>query len=311
MKKEFKNCILNDRKFNTHIDIIGKASEGWSQPDVVKIKYEGKELIGYRKSTIILGEKNVIEIVLGKIGIALGVSMADTVCVFSDNTYKNLTDIISISVVRGTHEYFINFREMRDELFYDLQKGNISITPWITRWMTIRKRKNELLKDIWDIKAVNDSDYYDSIQFAFEVGRLYIDKYKLKMHNFQSAYIKMIMFDILTGQADRTPSNYGLLINNNLSTASLAPLFDNSTLTKPYMEKDEINLNHIILKKERVTQVLYDMYPNEFLNIKKQILEKSNELKGIIESESYLSKENKKLMLNTIEEGLAIFERVG
>ena len=122
MKKEFKNCILNDRKFNTHIDIIGKASEGWSQPDVVKIKYEGKELIGYRKSTIILGEKNVIEIVLGKIGIALGVSMADTVCVFSDNTYKNLTDIISISVVRGTHEYFINFREMRDELFYDLQK---------------------------------------------------------------------------------------------------------------------------------------------------------------------------------------------
>lgn len=310
MNKKFEYCILNGKKVNVHLEIIGKASEGWSQPDIVKIKYEGKELIGYRKSTAALGEKNVIEIVLGKMGMVLGVSMADTICVFSDNTYKDLIDIISISVVRFSHEYFINFREMRDELFYDLQKGNISITPWITRWMTIRKRKNELLEDIWDIKAINDSDYYDSIQFAFEVGRLYADKHKIKMRNFQNAYIKMVMFDILIGQADRTPSNYGLLINNNLSTASLAPLFDNSTLTKPYMEKDEVNLNHIVLKKERLTQVLYDVYPNEFLNIRKQILEKSDELRSIIEGQSYLSEKNKIFMLNSIEEGLDIFERV-
>lgn len=306
-----KYCSLNDKKFSTYITIIGKASEGWSEPDIVKIEYGGKELLGYRKSEAILGEKNAIEIVLGKIGTILGVSMADIICIFSDNTYKCLTDIVSVSVVQFPHEYFINFREMRDELFYDLQKGKISMTPWITRWMKIRKRKDELLENTWDIKAINDSDYYDSIQFAFEVVKLYSDKHEIKMVEFQYAYIKMLMFDILVGQADRTPSNYGLLIDNNLFTASLAPLFDNSTLTKPYMERDEIALNHIVLKKEKLTRLIYETYPKEFLNIKKQILEKRDELRTIIESECYLSEENKGFILDSIEKGLDIFERVG
>lgn len=311
MNKEVRYCSLNNKKFSAFITIIGKASEGWSCPDIVKIEYEGKEIIGYKKSVDMLGEKSGIEIVLGKMGTILGIAMADTICVFSDNTYKCLTDIISVSVVRFPNEYFINFREMRDELFYDLQNGNVFITPWITRWITICKRKNGYLENTWDIKAINDSDYYDSIQFAFEVAKLYLDKHRITLIRFQEEYIKMLMFDILVGQADRTPSNYGLLIDANLSVSGLAPLFDNSTLTKPYMKRDEIALNYIILKKERVAQVIYETYPKVFLDIRRQILEKKDTLRIIVESEYYLLEDHKKSIWNSIEEGLGIFDKIG
>ena len=173
------------------------------------------------------------------------------------------------------------------------------------------KRKNELSENTWDIKAINNSDYYDSIRFALEVANLYSDKHGIKMVEFQYAYIKMLMFDILVGQADRTPSNYGLLIDNNLFTASLAPLFDNSTLTKPYIKTDEIVLNHVVLKKEKLAQAIYETYPKEFFNIKKQILEKRDELRTSVEREYYLLEENKNFILESIERGLDIFERVG
>lgn len=307
MDREVRYCSLNNKRFCTSITIIGQSSEGWSKPNIVKFEYEGKELKGYYKIKDVLGEKNSVEVILNKVGKVLNVPMADIVCIFSDNTYKDITDIISVSVAQFPYEYFISFREMRDELFWDLQKGIISANKWIKRWKIIRERKNTIMDDIWDVAAINDSDYYDSIQFAFEISKLYVDKHGIEINDFQSMYVKMLMFDILIGQADRTPSNYGLLINNDLSRAALAPLFDNSTLTKPYIKRDEIALNQVVLKKEKLAQIIYEIYPNDFQEIKEKFLEKGDELQWIIKREKYLSKENKKFISNLVREGLEIF----
>ncbi len=151
--------LNDDAYYDSLITIIGKAQEGWSKPDIVSLKYQGKTLIGYCKSTKKHGDKNYIEVLLTKIGKTLGVPMADIIVVLTDEKIRKMSDIVSISVVQNCSETFVSFREMRDELYYDFQNGSVLLTPWLKRWIEIRDRKRTLPANIGEVNAVCIQDY--------------------------------------------------------------------------------------------------------------------------------------------------------
>lgn len=303
--------IKDGKRFTSSILILGKAEEGWSCPDIVEIQYNNTILTGFLKYTINQGDKNVIETILNRIGKELNISMADTVGVFSDDSYSHLIAIISIAVAAKPNEKFVCFREMRDQLFWDYKSGAIPVSDWLNRWMLIRERKNFLPSDIWEVDAICPQDYFDCIMFAFEILKLYSEKNEIKVDGFEQDYVKMMLFDVLIGQADRSPSNYGIIIEANTNTARLAPLFDNSTLTKPYIQNNVISFNHLLLERYQVAKVVFEAFRDLSDEFRKIL---NNKLETILEAANssipYYDIQTKEFLVERIKGGARIIENI-
>ena len=303
--------IKDGKRFTSSILILGKAEEGWSCPDIVEIQYNNTILTGFLKYTINQGDKNVIETILNRIGKELNISMADTVGVFSDDSYSHLIAIISIAVAAKPNEKFVCFREMRDQLFWDYKSGAIPVSDWLNRWMLIRERKNFLPSDIWEVDAICPQDYFDCIMFAFEILKLYSEKNEIKVDGFEHDYVKMMLFDVLIGQADRSPSNYGIIIEANTNSARLAPLFDNSTLTKPYIQNNVISFNHLLLERYQVAKVVFEAFRDLSDEFRKIL---NNKLETILEAANssipYYDIQTKEFLVERIKGGARIIENI-
>lgn len=303
--------IKDGKKFTSSILILGKAEEGWSCPDIVEIQYNNTIFTGFLKYTINQGDKNVIETILNRIGKELYISMADTVGVFSDDSYSHLIAIISIAVAAKPNEKFVCFREMRDQLFWDYKSGAIPVSDWLNRWILIRERKNLLPSDIWEVDAICPQDYFDCIMFAFEILKLYSEKNEIKVNGFEQDCVKMMLFDVLIGQADRSPSNYGIIIEENTNSARLAPLFDNSTLTKPYIQNNVISFNHLLLDRYQVAKVVFEAFRDLSDEFRKIL---NNKFETILEAANssipYYDIQTKEFLVERIKGGARIIENI-
>lgn len=252
---------------------------------------------------------NSLEFVLHQILKEIQIDSAKTLRVYKDMSCKKPVAILSIDVTDGREYKFINFREMRDELFFDLKKEIIPETRWIKEWRAIRDRRRN--KDVWEIQAHANSDYVNCIKFPFEIARLWCDKHDLYLKQFSESISKMLAFDILIGQADRSPSNYGLLVDNDYHCAKMAPLFDNSTITKPYIDLSQNSFNQLILNREKLALVADKVLGENFKIVFCQLLGCKSGILAIIEKyKSDLEKDNCDLLKNRIEEGMLIFEKL-
>lgn len=296
---------LSGNKVHGTIAVLGKASEGWSQPDIVRLSINRNNLIGYRKLTSVVGQKNGIERILCQIGNMLNIPMADSLSIFSEDDVTYLSSVVSISVVQSPSEKFVNFREMRDELFFDLQSCMIPETPWVKRWKNIRERKNEL----FDVPAIDNNDYNDTVEFALQVSNLYCEKYSISLLNFWQDYIKMILFDILCGQADRSASNYGIIINQLDKTARLSPLFDNATLTKPYMTIEQVGLNHVILFRKKLIRTAYEILGSGIQKIAEFFIDNKEKILYLIANDRYISQSTIAFLSKWFNKGFEIIEQ--
>jgi len=290
--------------------IIGQATEGWSKPKIVKVSVRGKEQIGYMKRTSTMGIKNEIEFVLFQIGNTLDVPIAKTICVLDENSGSKISAIISLSVAACPYERFICFREMRDELFFDLQNGAIPRSSWINRWREIRARRNTLSPDRWDVPALSDSDYYDSFMFAQEIISLYSTKHSIMARSFTNEYVTMLLFDILCGQADRSPSNYGIVLDCATHKAHMAPLFDNSSLEKPFVNLKQFSINQVILDRKRAAQVVYEIWPAEAQAILAVFFSKQERVFTHIQTSKLLTHQTAEILLKSIKEGYSSLDSI-
>ena len=297
------------KRFVSEIFVVGKAPEGWSSPDIVEFQYNSTKLTGFLKATEQQGENNAIEIILNRVGKELDVSMADTVGVFSDDSYSDLIAIISISVTTKSSERFVCFREMRDQLFFDYQAGMIPPSDWLRRWISIRERKHNLPADMWEIDAICPQDYADCVMFPVEIMKLYSEKHGLELVNFERDCVKMMLFDVLIGQADRSPSNYGITIDASTNSAHFAPLFDNSTLTKPYIQNNVISFNHLLLDRQQAAKVEFETFrtfSNEFRDNLNKNFETTLEIAN--STLPFYDMSTKEFLFERIKEGARIIE---
>lgn len=284
----FGYCLYDNASSAVQIVIHGKAIEGVSCPDIVSLEFDGRKKTGFHKKYANHFNDNDLEYVLTQIGKSLGVPMANVLRIYEDKNCMTPYALISLSVAQPGTERFVSFREMRDSLYLDLQAGTIPITPWIDAWMRIRKRKGSNHPGIWEIDAICDSEYDDCLHFPFEIAKLWCHKNKYTLLDFSEFVMKMVVFDLLIGQADRSPSNYGLLVDQQRKTAQLAPLFDNATLTKPYMRDDQNSFNQMLLKRTQLADAAYRKWGISFVNMATKIRDQQELILDVIEQ----SKEN-------------------
>ncbi len=302
-------CREGDDIFESELLRIGKATEGINLPDIVSFDYKNKSSIGYMKYDENSFNNNSLEFVLHQILKEIQIDSAKTLRVYNDISCKKPVAILSIDVTDGTEYKFINFREMRDELFFDLKNKIIPETNWIKDWIAIRKRRTS--KDLWELQAQKHTDYANCIKFPFEIARLWCDKHNLYLKQFSESISKILAFDILIGQADRSPSNYGLLVDNVNRCAKMAPLFDNATITKPYIDLYQNSFNQLLLNREKLALAAGDVLGSDFRIVVCRLLDNKPTIDATIKKyKSDLEKDNYNLLKNRVEEGMLIFEKL-
>lgn len=308
-EKSYIYCRDGDDVFGSELLRIGKASEGINLPDIVRFDFKNQSSIGYMKYDEKLFNNNSLEFVLYQLLKEIHIDSAKTLRVYNDVSFKKSVAILSIDVTDGTDYVFINFREMRDELFFDLKNKIIPETKWIKDWIAIRNTRTN--KDLWEIQAQKHTDYVNCIKFPLEIAELWCDKHGLCLEGFSESISKMLAFDILIGQADRSPSNYGLLIDYDGRCAKLAPLFDNATITKPYIDLYQNSFNQLLLDREKLALVSDDVLGRNFRIALSLILDNKSKIFATINTyKSDLEEDNYNLLKSRVEEGMLIFEKL-
>lgn len=282
-------CKRKSEVFPVNISVLGKTEEGASHPNIVLLNYGDERLLGYQKLD---GNRfcfNEMEYVMSLLGETLSVPMAKVFRVYDDSQCRSPQSIVSISVVQNSNENFVSFRRMCDELFFDFKRGNLLSTEWIESWSRIRARKGFIQENAWEVEAITHDDYVRCLQFPFEIAYLWTTKHELLLSNFGESIERMVAFDILVGQTDRTPSNYGLIVNQVTKKAMLAPLIDSGTLRKPYVDSSQNGFNQMLLDREcllstalsffglRFSLLLHSIVDSEYI-IKSNIYENSDVL---------------------------------
>lgn len=308
MKDTFRGyCCDGDIAFTSDFTKIGKSLEGINHPNKVTFRYKNRDCIGYLKWDESEFNNNSLEFVLYQISNVLQIDLAKTIRLFSDSSYTFPIAIVSIDVTDDTNKKFISFREMRDELYIDLQNQIIPHSKWINNWSRIRARKNKNV--LWDLPVLSDSEYVDCLRFPVEIARLWCDKHGLELQGFYFALAQMVCFDILIGQADRSPSNYGLLVNYATHTAKLAPLFDNATITKPYISLTQNSFNQLILERKQLAFTAKTVLGEDFERSVKEYYNRKHDIyETILKNKGHLLPETYSLFINRINEGMSLFE---
>ena len=140
-----KKQNLTQKELAEKLNITDRAVSKWERginlPDIVRFDYKNRSSIGYMKYDENLFNNNSLEFVLYQLLKEIQIDSAKTLRVYNDVSCKNPVAILSIDVTDGTDYEFINFREMRDELFFDLKNKTIPESKWIKDWIVIRNRK--------------------------------------------------------------------------------------------------------------------------------------------------------------------------
>ena len=246
--------------FDTEYTAVGRTGKGISAPLIVETTELGR---GYLKDTREVDDSDDLEIAINYLGRLLGIRMADEYRVFEHDMRIGL---LSLDVACGDYN-FTDMRTVSGVAWRRYSEDGISRPKWMLRWVELtRQRAYPELEDNVEFICSCDQDCLDALLLPLRIvltlcsdGMLY--------SQFEEAYLSMLLFDYIIGQTDRTLDNYGLIHDTNFTFYTLAPLFDNATLSKPYLADGLCSINGMILEREHVLQALIDLKPRRVLSL--------------------------------------------
>ena len=180
--------------------------------------------------------------------------IADLLDLFASKVYRVETNtencgIVNIGV-KDKQEQQINLDLLINRLIKLIKSKNIGITQWLKDYFTLPKTdSNLLLNNEKDIISVIEMTI-NSIAILFNLG--IEEQESLRMD-----FIRMIFFDLLTNNRDRSFNTYSILVSFSMKFKRLAPIYDynNEIESNSYYK-----LNNVYIDKSAILSVLYHKY---------------------------------------------------
>lgn len=258
---------LRNQTIDVQIIELGKAGTGYNSPTIVEVN----GVKGYKKRSINCKTFDSFEYLISILGKLLNIKVAETYyfddgSIFSKSITNDGEDFITIDDISKI--IHITEEEITEKKIFDKNLENI-----------VYNNQNHYL-----IKT------NDEIEFVVNLFIRMVDK--LNPDNKDEIikdYIRMCIFDCLTGNKDRVSGNYGLIKNKD--NFSFAPIFDNSTITMPNVDDNLVQINNYYIDRNTLFEYIVNKYPNYIEDI----------LNADIESIISILKNTSKSLLNEEE----------
>ena len=166
------------------------------------------------------------------------------------------------------------------------------------------------LEESYEFYCKYDSDIDVAIHLPIYALEICHPDKKEEIEAFARCYFSMIVFDIFIGQTDRNMNNYGVIYTED--SYLFAPLFDNSTLAKPYLPENLYSLNKVIIDREKILRVLVDNYSIYVVDLIRKITKIYAEKKELIFEmiDMWIDNHNKALIKKNIESAYLLFKEI-
>ena len=286
-----------------NIKVIGQSSTGITRPKIVLINDKRK---GFMKDSSKHDDSDDLEIVTNYLGNMFGLPMAKESRVFDNNLKKKA--LLSISVTQEEGERFTEIHDVMTSAVESVKKGIIPMQEWMKDWIKLNSQLAfPEVPESHEFYCADEKDI--AIQLPLYVLESCHPSEKHELEKFAKNYFSMLIFDIFIGQTDRNMTNYGLIYSDN--TYSFAPLFDNSTLAKPYLPEKLYSLNKVLIDREELLARLVSNYSTYVIDLIHTItnLYEENESKIFEMIDMWIDNHNKELIKRNVVTAYELFKK--
>lgn len=286
---------------------IGQSEIGLTRPKIVEMG--GKR--GFRKDSSQYDESDDLECLLNAIGRKLGIPMAEEYRIY--NQAKEKDSLLSLDVSENGCFTFREMNKIWEEAVSRFLEKQDNYQSWMGDWNRIIKRKA-----FPDIEGSNeflcetDADCETAIMLPIYILAYLYNQNEAALECFRKNYFQMIVFDLLTGQTDRTMDNYGILTSVGKEDYRFAPLFDNANLVKPNLPKNIYTLNYVAIDRMRILRILMEKYSGYVKPLMERLVQELEPmLPQVFETvNSWITDENSDRIIANIKQYFAMYKTV-
>lgn len=289
-----------------NIKTIGQSSTGITRPKIVLINDKTK---GFMKDSSNVDDSDDLEMITNYLGNLFGLPMAKEYRVFDKELKKEA--LLSISVTQKETEKFVEFFDVMMKAVERVKNGEVPMQEWMNDWIKLNSQlAYPDVPESHEFYCTDDKDVDVAIQLPLYVLETCHPSEKKELDEFTKNYFSMLIFDIFIGQTDRNMTNYGVIYNGN--TYSFAPLFDNSTLAKPYLPDKLYSLNKVLIDREELLTRLVSNYSEYVIDLIHTITNLYDENKSKIFEmiDMWIDNHNKELIKRNIETAYKLFKEI-
>ena len=190
--------------------------------------------------------KDNLDVINSEIASLLDISSSNVFKVINSN---GIYGIVSIGI-KEQDEQQLSMDILINKLITLIKSKGVTLTSWLKDYFSLPKTsKNILLNKEKDIISVIEMTIYTlSVLFRLSNDEL---------ENLKKDYIKMIFFDLISNNSERTFDSYSILIDNNSKFKRLSPIYD-------YNNELNVNsyylLNNVYIDKNACLSTIYHKY---------------------------------------------------
>lgn len=288
------------------IKIIGQSAIGITRPKITLVNDKVKAFL---KDSSKVDASDDLEMVTNYLGNIFGLPMAKEYRVFDESFKKNA--LLSISVTQRENERFVEFFDVMMTASAKVKNNEFPMQAWMNDWLRINSQiAFPELEDSYEFYCKYDSDIDIAIRLPIYALEICHPDKKEEIEKFAKCYFSMLVFDIFIGQTDRNMNNYGVIYTEN--SYSFAPLFDNSTLAKPYLPENLYSLNKVLIDREKILRILVENYSVYVVDLIRKIAKIYEEKKELIFEmiDMWIDNHNKALIKKNIESAYLLFKEI-
>ena len=286
---------------------IGQSDIGLTRPKIVEMG--GRR--GFRKDSSLYDDGDDLECLLNALGRKLGIPMAEEYRIY--NHAKEKDSLLSMDVSENGSFTFREMNKIWKEAVSRFLEKQDSYQPWMGDWDRITKRKAfPDIEDSNEFLCETDADCETAIMLPIYILAYLYNQNEAALECFRKNYFQMLVFDLLTGQTDRTMDNYGILVSEGTEEYRFAPLFDNANLVKPNLPKHIYTLNYVAMDRMRILRVLMENHSG-YMKPLMERLEQELEpmLPQVFETiHSWITDENRDRIISNIKHYFAMYNVV-
>ena len=184
--------------------------------------------------------------------------------VYRVETDDNLTGIVNIDI-KGKNEQQISIDILVNKLIKIIKEKNVTLSSWLKDYFSLPTTDNNLLLN-------SEKDIISVIEMTINTLSILFRLNAEEVEELRKDYLRMIFFDLLSNNTNRSFKTYSILVSFDMKFKSLSPIYDyNNDLDS----KSYYILNNQYIDKSAILSVLYHKYYSYIKRLSKGISENS------------------------------------
>jgi len=189
--------------------------------------------------------------------------IADLLDINASKVYRVVTDDNSFGIVnintKEKDENQINLDSLVNNLIKLIKEKNVTVTSWLKDYFSLPKTDANLLLN-------SEKDVISVIEMTINTLSILFRLSKDEIEKLRTDYIKMIFFDLISNNSNRSFNTYSVLATSKMNFIKLAPIYDyNNELDN----NSYYILNNQYIDKNAIVSCLFHKYYHYIKTISK------------------------------------------